>query len=417
MGYEALDPFVRQHPWLENLVESQSIELLKRNVRPLVRVLFKADIGLESIVTLLALWKIGAAACPISSKLPIHGQKDILRRLAPAFALDTPKQCVCNIPQNIPYFPLLLSTSGSTGTPKIAAFSLKNLLISAREAADYLKITQEDTWYLSLPLYHVSGIGALLRSLLSGASFSFSLSESNFISLVPTQLYRFFQQGTNLSKYKAVIVGGAPLSASLLKESLSKKLPLYTTWGMTETSSMVTLGLADETGHSGSILPSQQLKIDDTKEILVQGETLFQGYLSEENTLLTARRSNGWFPTKDLGKFDSKKRLLWQGRKDLLFISLGENIQPEEIEALLLQMQDVYQAIVVGVPHEECGTIPVAFIEQKFPIVKETIHSVLREYVSPFKIPRYIFPLPANSAHKPSRADLKKHAVKLVNAL
>jgi len=108
-------------------------------------------------------------------------------------------------------------------------------------------------------------------------------------------------------------------------------------------------------------LPKRDISISERGEILVRGETLFAGY-AEGEELVRPVDAEGWFHTRDLGELDESGYLRVRGRIDNLFISGGENIQPEEIEAALCRLERVDEAVVVPVPEEEFGARPVAFV-------------------------------------------------------
>ena len=103
-----------------------------------------------------------------------------------------------------------------------------------------------------------------------------------------------------------------------------------------------------------------------------------------------------------------KGYLYVQGRKDLLFISGGENIQPEEIEQALCRLAGVVQAVVVPVPDEEFGARPVAFVRTAMPDIRpDALRESLRSVLPSFKIPVAVYPWPnaeASSAMKVDRA-------------
>src|SRR5438270_215571 len=90
-------------------------------------------------------------------------------------------------------------------------------------------------------------------------------------------------------------------------------------------------------------LPFREMKIEANGEIFVKGKTLFKGYWNKDQTL-SLPLENSWFPTKDVGVFDSKRGLAILGRKDHLFISGGENIYPEEIEEALENLPEIKKA-------------------------------------------------------------------------
>jgi O-succinylbenzoic acid--CoA ligase len=93
----------------------------------------------------------------------------------------------------------------------------------------------------------------------------------------------------------------------------------------------------------------------------VRGETLFAGYV-EGAAIDRPLDTDGWFRTGDLGELDADGYLRVRGRKDNLFVSGGENIQPEEIEEVLCRLEGVEDAVVVPIPDPEFGSRPVAFV-------------------------------------------------------
>jgi O-succinylbenzoic acid--CoA ligase len=148
-------------------------------------------------------------------------------------------------------------------------------------------------------------------------------------------------------------------------EANARSWPIHTTYGLTEMAAQVTTTSPDATlgelQSSGRVLPYRQLRVDERGEILVQGATLFQGYL-DGDTVQHPFDQDGWFHTGDLGRLDEEGWLHVLGRTDNLFISGGENIQPEEIELALCDVPGVTQAVVVPVQDDEFGQRPVAFV-------------------------------------------------------
>lgn len=341
-----------------------------------------------SLLTLLDLWRCGKTACPLNPRLPQQGRQALLARVG-------------KVPNRIA---TLLCTSGTTGVPKIAAHSLDNYTASASAAAKALGLGPGDSWHLSLPLYHVSGLSIIFRCLVSGATLDMEQdplnSKATHYSLVPTQLFRILQDPALIAHYRkarCLLIGGAPLSSALEMQAREAGLPIHTSWGMTETTAMATL--------DGKPLPHIEISLAADGEILVRGPSLFQGYL-DDGKISIPLDSEGWFHTKDLGAFD-KGRLVWKGRKDNLFISGGENIQPEEIETALGQLPEILEAIVVPVDDQEFGARPAAFIRAVSFIDYEKLKSDLALYLPRFKIPRWFFPLPNEEGTKPNRQKLR----------
>ena len=359
-------------------------ERCKRRVKPAI---FEAAASLDCILDLLALWQLDLAAFPLNPRLPQQTRESLIERAG------TDRLAAAT----------LLATSGTTGTPKIAVLALENYLASAHSSAKTLKLGPGHSWHLSLPLFHVSGLSILFRCLVSGATIALDQdplsSNATHFSLVPTQLFRILQDPEKIAFYKkahCLLLGGAPLTSCLYEEALRAGLHIFTSWGMTETAAMATL--------NGKTLPHIEISLADDCEIRVRGPSLFQGYLAM-GELSRPFDDDGWFSTRDLGAYDENGNLMWKGRKDNLFISGGENIQPEEIEQALGQLPEILEAIVVPIDDPEFGALPAAFIRTLSGYMEiKKIREALSLHLPRFKIPRHFFPLPDNSSLKPSRA-------------
>ena len=153
---------------------------------------------------------------------------------------------------------VVVFTSGSTGHAKAAVLGVQGLYLNALGANDNMPLGAGDRWLLSLPLNHVGGIGAALRTLIAGAALvipnrSWSLQEAvdgfaaTHVSVVATQLIRLLRAGPESApaSIRAVLAGGGPFSASLLREARARGYPVRTTYGLTE------MGLAGDDAASG----------------------------------------------------------------------------------------------------------------------------------------------------------------------
>ncbi len=331
---------------------------------------FKAEKNISSCLTLLSLLAQKIPAFPLNPKLP-----------DPQLPIALPH---CNAAT-------LLLTSGTTGTPKIAVHSLDNHLYATRG----IDLTRNDKWLLTLPLFHVSGMAILFRTAVFGATLVLSelplldaiiQHRISHISLVPTQLYRLLQEDPHrLAQAKKhlqlILLGGAPIPKALLEEARACALPIVTTYGMTETCSFIAI--------DGVVAPGRTVTLIDG-EIGIAGPTLFQGYL--ENHALHLPLQNGYFLTKDLGCWKDE-RLSYKGRKDRLFISGGENIQPEEIEAILTQLTRG-KARVIPIECPEFGMRPFAFLEYPDALCIKKLRSLLPQFKVPVGFQPLLEPLP-----------------------
>jgi O-succinylbenzoic acid--CoA ligase len=108
-------------------------------------------------------------------------------------------------------------------------------------------------------------------------------------------------------------------------------------------------------------LPARQLKLVDGV-IWVKGECLFLGYLTPQGVSLPVDEQ-GWFCTQDKGQLNDKGQLMILGRADNMFICGGENVHPEQLEAVLITHPNVAQAIVFAMPDPVFGHLPAAIID------------------------------------------------------
>lgn len=411
---------------LDQLLSQAVSHLLSLGIKKGVRVSFVAPTSLKTIILLLALLRMGAIACPINPKFPQIQIDGLLNTLNP-FCFINPDTLVFHTSSSL-IDPIIdaeqlftfLVTSGSSGISKIACHTFGNYLASAQATYLMLNLSSSSRWLLSLPLYHVSGLSILTRCITIGACVVLTDSKAiweeiiprkiTHLSCVPTQLFRLKDQKCNLrllgKQLQSVLVGGAHTSLNIFNSV--KELPIFFTYGMTETTSMITLAtkeLLQSEIHMGKPISCCEITLSDN-EIMVKGTNLFQGYWDGKQI----QPPSTWFATKDLGKIVNANLHL-TGRKDRLFISGGENIQPEEIEQALCSIKGIVSASVLPKSDQEFGSRPVAFIEdiEQRDFLQISLH--LRKILPSFKCPVAIWPYPTHLKHytKPPILLLKQH--------
>lgn len=371
----------------------------------------------DYIISLLALIERGVLVCPLNSRWPEAMVYEAMTQISAPFLQDVLEQGHSTRP--IEASPILsesrwatlLFTSGSSGTPKAAVHSLANHRASAQASNRNITLHPGDHWLLSLPLYHVGGLGVLFRCLEAGATvvvpdpkedFAAQLDHNtvSHISMVSTQLYRALQDEStqqHLANMKAVLMGGGALLPHLIQQACAAGIPIYTSYGMTEMTSQITCTPADAPGDTlasaGRPLIDDSVRVNASGEIEVRGETLFQGYW-QEDSVQSPLNPNGFFSTGDSGYFDAQGNLCITGRIDRQFISGGENIQPAMIEQALGQLDGVLQAVVIGVEEVEFGHRPVAFIRYATEFKEEILKAQLMDVLPGYMLPMRLLPWP-----------------------
>lgn len=305
-----------------------------------------------------------------------------------------PKQA-CNI----------ILSSGSTGKPKAIVHNYQNHYFSALGAQAVIPLNLNHRWLLSLPIYHIGGMAIVMRCLLAKATIVLSSQQDlckniiyhqvTHLSLVATQLWRLMQQA-DLSQHKieACIVGGGPVSPTLLEQAQSKGIACYISYGLSEMSSQVATAPANSQQNCGLALAHRQYKLlPSSNEIAVKGKVLAMAYYDQgfKNLSLDAQ---GWFHTGDIAQAPNSANtsgLIIQGRRSNMMISGGENIHPEEIERQLTQFSAIKQAVVVAKQDVEFGQRPVAIIEWNLEHPDawriDLIKHKLRQNLAAFKVP------------------------------
>ena len=183
------------------------------------------------------------------------------------------------------------------------------------------------------------------------------------------------------------------------------------TYGLTESCAMVTLvrpgADRDERLTAGRALPGIDLRVGEGGVIEVKGPVVMRGYLDDEAATAAAIRG-GWLRTGDLGEIDARGNLRVLARRDDLIVSGGENVYPAEIEQALLAHPGVAEALVVGVPDERWGEVPLALVVPRGP-GEPDLRAFLEARLARFKLPRLVFEreIPKLANGKPDRAAVK----------
>ena len=267
-----------------------------------------------------------------------------------------------------------LFTSGSSGIPKLACLSFESLLENAHLTSSVLGITSRCVLHAALPPWHIGGLMLRMRGYVTGATFVHSMGpDVTDTSLVPTQLKRLLKAGEDLSRFRSILLGGAPADTELLE--MAEGLPLHTLYGLTEMTGTVAI--------NGKLLDGIECKAED--QIYLKSHRLFSGYL----ICGKLHKQAEWHPTGDIGTYE-QGTLHVSGRKDRIIISGGENIDPKEIEIALLKVPGVTRCYVRGEAHDDWGQAVIAYVDGEKDSQK--ILNQLRDHIPGFKVPKKVLP-------------------------
>lgn len=320
---------------------------------------------------------------------------------------------------------LLLHTSGTTSKPKLVPLRHRNLMASAQNMVETLRLSAADRCFNLMPLFHIHGlIGGLLAPLAAGGSAvcpptfrpgdffrCLEVTRPTWSTAVPTMHRTLVAEAAG----KEAIIARSSLrflrssSSSLppaLFDQLTKlfRVPVLEAYSMTEACHQMTcnppvpgqqkpgtvglpagprVAVMDEAGH---LLPRGEIG-----EVVIQGPSVFSGY--EANPEANAKAFvNGWFRTGDQGKFDPDGYLVITGRLKEQINRGGEKISPLEIDNVLLRHPEVMEAVAFGFPHPTLGEeIAAAVVLQPGSGASATsLQTYLRSCLAPFKVPRRI---------------------------
>ena len=305
----------------------------------------------------------------------------------------------------------IMNTSATTGQFKSVPLRWGQIRAHVQASQKVLGRTEKDNWLMVLPLFHVSGLSILMRSLYNGTAVTIlpkydkaqvlKLIESeniNMMSLVPTILTQL-EPSISHHKLRVILLGGEFIPMALIDACEKKSLPIYKTYGMTETfSQSVTFSVLDYPHKRDSVgkpLPGMQVRIDKPDadgvgEIYLTGPMVMTGYIGKEPI-------DGDLNTDDIGYVDEDGFVYILNRRKDLIISGGENIYPKELEGLVYTLPSVKECAVVPVSDPKWGQVPALFVafHDGESMTSDEILSFMTNSLAKYKIPKYVKILPA----------------------
>ncbi len=292
---------------------------------------------------------------------------------------------------------VIIYTSGTTGSPKGVMLSYDNLLANIEAVTTDVNIYgSDDRLLVLLPLHHIFPLmGTMIIPLGVGGTIIFSPSMSSEDIMATLQqgitiiigvprlynlirkgirdkidksgiaklLFKIAQKKNSLTfsrkifgsvqkkfggRIKYLVSGGAALDKDVAKDYLTLGFEILEGFGMTECAPMITFTRPGKVlpGSAGQPLKTNEVKIIEG-EIVTRGRNVMQGYYNRPEET-SAILKNGWLYTGDLGYLNDDNRIFITGRKkEIIVLSNGKNINPEEIEDKILNMSEVITEIGV----------------------------------------------------------------------
>jgi len=306
---------------------------------------------------------------------------------------------------------VVLFTSGTTGEPRAVRLTGRNLHASAVASAFRLGVAPGDRWLDCLPVYHTGGLAPVVRCAVQGTTLvlqsRFDASETasavtefdvTGLSLVPTQLRRLLDADVSLASLETVLLGGAPAARSLLERAREAGVPVYPTYGLTETASQVATATPENARrHSGTVgqplYRTEVTILDDGEpvergergEIVVSGPTVTPGYLDGGGAFCEHGLRTG-----DVGYRDADGRLWVVGRRDEMILSGGELVAPREVVDAIREHPAVTDAAVVGVEDPMWGERVATLVVAERDLDVSTVREHCRERLADYRCPKTI---------------------------
>jgi acyl-CoA synthetase (AMP-forming)/AMP-acid ligase II len=333
---------------------------------------------------------------------------------------------------------VMMYTAGTTGRPKGVPLTHNSFASYMLENVSPCDPEISETNLLTVPLYHVAGIQALMAATYGGRTLAimkqFEVREwmslvqtykADRAMLVPTMLKRVVDDpdlpNYDLSSLKVITYGAAPMPFEVIKKAIHvfPDAMFINAFGQTETASTITsLGPEDHkiTGTEeekakklkrlqysiGKPMSDVQIRIVDPLgndlpageigELLAKGPRVMSGYWKEPEKTKTALTEDGWLHTNDRGYADEDGYIYLAGRGDDMIIRGGENISPGEIENALGEHPAVDECAVIGIDDPEWGqeVMAVVVIRQGYACTAEELIDFCKPRLAGFKRPRFI---------------------------
>ncbi len=374
-----------------------------------------ADTGVHTIVTL--------------GPEPAEGVTDFATLLA-----AEPVAPVSVTPDTLAALPY---SSGTTGLPKGVMLTHRNLVANVAQIGPLIEVGEHEVLMAVLPFFHIYGMQVIMNDGLRRGATLVTMPRFDLVQfctlvqteratrlyVVPPIVLALAKQPVvadfDLSSVRSLFSGAAPLGADLAEEAATRVgAPVVQGYGMTELSPVSHATALDDVvpGSIGVLVPDAEGRIVDpdtgadqpvggTGEIWVRGPMVMAGYLNRPDATAETIDADGWLHTGDIGHVDERGHWFISDRLKELIKVKGFQVPPAELEALLVTHPAVLDVAVIGVPDDEAGELPKAFVALKPGVTAtaEELQAFVAKHVATYKqvkIVEFVDEIPKSASGK-----------------
>ena len=316
----------------------------------------------------------------------------------------------------------IMYTSGTTGLPKGVMHSHLTALWSVITGNTTADVRYADRYLICLPLFHVGALNPLLSTFQKGGS-AIIMAEFDPVKIwevfaeeritvtlaVPAMLnfmlLTYDKENHDISSLRWVMSGAAPVPVSLIETYAAMGIEIHQVYGLTETCGPGCLISPDDAlvraGSTGKAFFHTEVRVVDEQgndcgseesgEVLIRGPHIMLGYWNRPEATAEAIDADGWLKTGDIALLDADGFVYIQDRLKDMIISGGENVYPAEIENVIMSMDGVTEAAVIGVPSDKWGESPLAVVvKSDDDITAQQILEYCDGKLARFKLPRLV---------------------------
>lgn len=420
---------------------------------------------------LLGAPKTGFIANPYNTRLSLHEQRTLLAKIRPtvlihdeahakmatalgeelgfvtyslpayeaALASVKPIEHTVSVSPNDPH--MMLFTGGTTGLPKGALLPHRQTFYNALNTVYGWGLGPNDVVIQATPAFHAAvnavaipllhaGGRVVLQEQFDPAEYLALVEQERptILFLVPTMYEMLAHEPafatTDFSSVQWAISGGAACPEPLAKRFTERGVRFRQGYGLTEAGvNCFTIEQHEADAYPDAVgrpMPYSEMRLvtesgedaatNEVGELYIKGPHVFLGYYEEPAETKLALRGN-WLATGDFATRDEAGLYRIVGRKKEMFISGGENVFPNEVEAALFNHPAVRECAVVPVPDEKWGEVGCAYVVVSSPVTEAELHEFLTARLARYKVPKRFIQrdsLPKSAAGKIVKTELGK---------